>query len=146
MRRFVCSRTICVYVVPDGSSITTTASYDECSETITSNVGTLRSPDYPNDYPANARCEWRLQSQQFSRITLTFDFIDIPGPCAEGEGDYVEVYSGQDEQGAFFGRLCGDDFPNFYRITLPSNQGYVRFRSDGDGVQGQGFEATFTIN
>jgi len=55
----------------------TTPDYSGCSETIVSTVGTLQSPGYPEDYPPNARCEWKLQSALGTTMSITFDYIDV---------------------------------------------------------------------
>ncbi|XP_071848222.1 uncharacterized protein [Apostichopus japonicus] len=56
-----------------------------CNVTLSNSTGTFTSPEYPNVYPSNLDCTWRLQAAEGKVIELTFDDVqleaDTDGQC-----------------------------------------------------------------
>ncbi|PIK60052.1 putative low-density lipoprotein receptor-related protein 6 [Apostichopus japonicus] len=56
-----------------------------CNVTLSNSTGTFTSPEYPNAYPSNLNCTWRLQAAEGKVIELTFDDVqleaDTDGQC-----------------------------------------------------------------
>nr|XP_060623012.1 deleted in malignant brain tumors 1 protein [Anolis sagrei ordinatus] len=102
--------------------------------------GTIQSPFYPSNYPNNANCIWQIQVGSNSRITLTFQNLQLEVcdryrcPC-----DYVEVYDGPPHSSPLLGRICYNSYQTF---TSTSNMMSVRFRSDSS-VTASGFYANY---
>ena len=71
---------------------------------------TISSPRFPNPYPANSFCVWRISARRGERIKMTFDLIDIEKTkvCSF---DYVEVYDSKHVTGPVIGRYCGQILP-----------------------------------
>ena len=94
--------------------------------------GTFTSPNFPGNYPNNARCEWRIQVPYGYRIQLSFTAFDT-----ESDYDFVEISSNST---GLHERYNGSRLP-------PSLEGghrmVARFRSDGS-VNRRGFRAQFT--
>ena len=61
-----------------------------CGENLTSSSGVITSPNFPQDYPANKKCEWNITAPRGKQITLSFtDFVlEDHDSC---QFDYVEV-------------------------------------------------------
>ena len=57
------------------------------------NTTTLLSPNFPQGYYANMRCEWTIFTDQTHRISLKIENFDLEGSpaCAY---DKVEIYQG----------------------------------------------------
>ncbi|NWR90257.1 CUBN protein, partial [Furnarius figulus] len=66
------------------------SSTEECGGDLTAPVGTFTSPNYPNLYPHNRVCEWRITVEEGRRVTLTFNDMKTEGhwSCSS---DYVAV-------------------------------------------------------
>nr|VZI15898.1 unnamed protein product [Spirometra erinaceieuropaei] len=110
-----------------------------CSGRIKSDSGTITSPGYPNDYPPNRECIWRIQVPAGFSIALTFKTFELEDSwgCSN---DYVEIYDGLTANSPRLRRLCGSTVPK--PVWSTNNTLILRFLSD-DRVQGQGFEINF---
>ena len=94
--------------------------------------GTFASPNFPGNYPNNARCEWRIQVPYGCRVRLSFTAF-----YTESGFDFVEISSNST---GLHQRYSGSMRPP----SLMGGQRMVaRFRSDGL-VNGRGFRAQFT--
>lgn len=67
----------------------------ECGGDFTAPVGTFTSPNYPNLYPHNRVCEWRITVEEGRRVTLTFNDMKTEEHwrCSS---DYVAVSIGRE--------------------------------------------------
>ena len=63
---------VCVCTIKDTYVLILTG----CGEVINQSEGTLVSPNYPNDYPYNANCEWYI-SIPSGIILLVFTDFDV---------------------------------------------------------------------
>nr|CAB3234608.1 cubilin [Phallusia mammillata] len=114
-----------------------------CGLTITSESGTIQSPNYPSAYNHNEYCEFLITyDDDFKFIMLTFSQFDVeagsgPGLC---DYDFVKVYGGSDKNAPLLGTFCGSMRPN----TPLSSEGsmLVVFSSDPAEFD-YGFRATY---
>ncbi|XP_072010324.1 cubilin [Engystomops pustulosus] len=117
------------------------ASIEECGGDINGVTGTILSPNYPNFYPHNRVCEWRITVPEGRRVTLTIDDLRIQDH-QDCNNDYVAVYNGYRNQSPLLEKLCGYEAPSA-AIQSSGNTMKVLFITDGSIASG-GFQATFT--
>ncbi|KAK2156973.1 hypothetical protein LSH36_201g01018 [Paralvinella palmiformis] len=133
------------YLLPYFSAkyVTTRAQSSEgrCFYKLRARGSTISSPGFPNPYPANSFCVWRISARKGERIKMTFDLIDIEKTkvCSF---DYVEVYDSKHVTGPVIGRYCGQIVPA--PIISSGKHLRVMFVTDGTG-SGAGFTAHFSV-
>nr|DBA25188.1 TPA: hypothetical protein GDO54_012746 [Pyxicephalus adspersus] len=117
------------------------ASIEECGGERNGIRGTLSSPNYPNLYPHDRNCEWRITVPEGRRVTLTLHDLQVQDQpnCIH---DYVAVYNGYQNQSPLLDKLCGNIDPNKV-IKSSGNTMRVLFNTDGS-VSSGGFQAEFT--
>ncbi|XP_003372445.1 putative CUB domain protein [Trichinella spiralis] len=95
-------------------------STDSCDLEITSKMdksGTITSPNYPNQYPANLRCSYRFRSQNAERVQLVFTDFDLYQPpdhensLCRGEFDHFSAYVDLDGRMSEVDTFCGVEMP-----------------------------------
>ena len=122
-----------VYLLND---LTSTCTGGDCPSSTT---GTIKSTNYPANYPDNADLTFPLVVEEGSQIELTFTAFDLEANsnCAY---DYVKVL---DTDGTTqLAKLCGDSLPS--KIKSSGNKLTVVFHSDVD-INKKGFQATWNI-
>lgn len=79
--------TICFLLIV---SMIDALSFIECGGDLNAPSGTISSPNYPNLYPHNRLCRWKITVPQGRRVTFTFNDLRLEDhdSCAF---DYVEV-------------------------------------------------------
>ncbi|XP_053564549.1 platelet-derived growth factor D [Bombina bombina] len=108
--------------------------------------GCLSSPRFPNSYPRNLLLTWKLDSDENTRIQLTFD---NNFGLEEQENDvcrydFVEVEEASETSTVIRGRWCGHkDVPP--RITSKKNQVKITFKSDDHFVAKPGFKVCYSL-
>ncbi|KAK2147338.1 hypothetical protein LSH36_558g01028 [Paralvinella palmiformis] len=112
-----------------------------CGGQLTSDSGTVISPNFPNAYPHNAQCIWTIAVPDTEVITLTFTDLNIE-TTQNCRYDYVEVRDGEDETSPFVGRYCGSQLPP--AVVSNGNSLWIKFRSDGS-LSNNGFRATWNV-
>ncbi|XP_075684851.1 cubilin [Rhinoderma darwinii] len=117
------------------------ASAEECGGEINGITGTLNSPNYPNLYPHNRVCEWRITVPEGRRVTLTINDLQLQNH-QDCNYDYVAVYNGYQNQSPLLEKLCGNVAPNT-KIRSSGNTMKILFITDGS-VSSGGFQAAFT--
>ncbi|XP_030055456.1 cubilin isoform X1 [Microcaecilia unicolor] len=117
------------------------ASIEECGGDLNAVTGTFNSPNYPNLYPHNRVCEWRITVQDGRRVTLTINDLRIQEhqSCVN---DYVAIYNGFRLRSPSLQKLCGNVDPGI-EVKSSGNMMKVIFVSDGS-VSNGGFSATYT--
>lgn len=50
-----------------------------CGGTLTAPEGNITSPSYPDNYPKNKRCLWKITGPRGQRISLKFDNFQLEG-------------------------------------------------------------------
>lgn len=99
---------------------------DQCGGLLTADSGTLQSPGWPDFYPVNTSCEWRIDLADSSQaIQLTFDRVfGLAGrsPCPR---DSVEIFD--DRSDSSLGRFCFKRRPS--TVTTSGDVARIVFRS-----------------
>lgn len=113
---------------------------DACGGYIDNTIGTLQSPSFPELYPSNKNCVWKIEAPEQYRITLNFSHFDIEGNNQNCEYDSVKVISGTGPEKEASNVFCGSTLP--LPITSESNTLTIEFNSD-NSVQKSGFFASF---
>ena len=93
------------------------STFDRCGEDF-ENVeeGTIQSPNYPDQYPRMAHCNWLITAPKDKYVSISFtDFvIKSSWTCEE---DALIIHDGEDATAPQLAKLCGDmseidDFPS----------------------------------
>ncbi|KAJ8727243.1 hypothetical protein PYW08_015640 [Mythimna loreyi] len=104
-----------------------------CGGALTSEEGTIASPNYPGPYPVNTDCEWVLKSSPGNSAYVQFERFDLE--FSEGcNDDYVEIRE-TNGAGRLLGVYCSSETPKNHSVA---SQIYVKFHSDSQ-TSGQGF-------
>ncbi|PKU30312.1 cub domain-containing protein 2 [Limosa lapponica baueri] len=113
---------------------------DACGGTLTGLSGEITSPRYPESYPNDVECRWRIGGTGGGGpLTLVFADFQVEG----GQGcsfDYVALFDGPTATSPRLGRYCGSARPP--RTTSSTPYLLVLFKSDFN-IGGRGFKAHF---
>eukprot|EP00058_Branchiostoma_floridae_P020568 XP_002606058.1 hypothetical protein BRAFLDRAFT_92077 [Branchiostoma floridae] len=106
---------------------------------LSGNFGIFTSPDYPDDYPNNARCSWQISVNTGYVVAIRFYTFNLDGGgvCPY---DYLEVYDGSSTAAPRLARLCGSSAPT---VFTTGRNAFVVFQTDGI-VTSSGFAAYYT--
>ncbi|KAK7065276.1 hypothetical protein SK128_012048 [Halocaridina rubra] len=114
-----------------------------CGGDLTSLVGELSSPEYPQPYPTSIECIWTIHAGPGNRLQLNFEEFDIE----ESDGcnlDYLEVHQ-HDATGALLLHNCSlSSSPLPPAITANDNM-WLKFKSDGSNAGARGFLASYSL-
>ncbi|XP_053662149.1 cubilin homolog [Anopheles marshallii] len=111
-----------------------------CGGSLTALMGEFSTPNYPDTYPLNVECVWKLSASPGNKMTLSFKELDIE-PTDDCNGDYLEVRE-RDANGPLLGDFCGNQIPT--NLTEASSF-WIKFRSNGAGVS-KGFLAEYAYD
>jgi len=110
---------------------------DQCGALLTSPVGLITSPNYPEPYPSNEECNTTIKVAK-GPIKVAFQAFDVGNTNCED--DYVvidEPIQGKTK------KLCGNQIPKAFNIS--SNEVKISFKSkERIGRPKPGFVATYT--
>ncbi|XP_053489632.1 deleted in malignant brain tumors 1 protein-like [Ictalurus furcatus] len=107
-----------------------------CGGDLTQTQGEFFSPNFPNAYPKETNCTWRLLSPEQKVVSLTFMSVHIE-LCTNCDCDAVYVYDGPSTSSPLLGTLCGHGRKTF---SSSRNTLTVVFSSDSS-FNGRGFIA-----
>nr|VZI15896.1 unnamed protein product [Spirometra erinaceieuropaei] len=110
-----------------------------CGDYIKADNGNISSPDYPNNYPPNSKCIWRIEVPVGFSVLLTFESFDLEEET-DCSFDYLEIFDGSSESSPMLRKLCGSRIPT--AVASTKNTLTVKFNSDNLGHQ-KGFKANF---
>uniref|UniRef100_A0A8B9P225 CUB domain containing protein 2 n=1 Tax=Apteryx owenii TaxID=8824 RepID=A0A8B9P225_APTOW len=82
----------------------------ECQEVYTAVKGNFSSPQYPNFYPNNLKCQWTIQLPPGYRIKVFFLDLDLEGRSSLTDGcdyDHLAAFDGGAENASLLGKWCG---------------------------------------
>lgn len=93
-----------------------------CGGNFTTINGFLNSPSYPENYPANSKCDYIISQPLGVYVNLTvimFNTYDkscgdwiMGGNGIAGDGyDYLEIRDGISKESPLIGRFCGNNIP-----------------------------------
>ncbi|XP_050328157.1 cubilin homolog [Bactrocera neohumeralis] len=125
----------------------------QCGGVLASKNGVITSPNYPLNYPPDARCEWTIEVNPHHTITLTLEEIEMENyySC---EMDFVEAYESansdsdrpaQEAQEKLLFKECGYSDSTQNEWVTTTNTAVVRFESD-DSMQEKGFKLSYKEN
>ncbi|XP_078278371.1 cubilin [Rhinoraja longicauda] len=105
--------------------------------------GSFKSPNWPQNFPSNSECTWRIVGQESKHFEITFDKnFQIPHSTENCGSSYVKMWGGISETDeSLLATLCGNTAPPS-PVIAPANVVSVRFQSKGS--TGTGFSASFT--
>uniref|UniRef100_A0A7M4EBY9 CUB domain containing protein 2 n=1 Tax=Crocodylus porosus TaxID=8502 RepID=A0A7M4EBY9_CROPO len=87
----------------------------ECQEVYTAVKGNFSSPQYPNFYPNNIKCQWTIQLPPGYRIKVFFLDLDLEGRNSLTDGcdyDHLAAFDGGNEKASLLGKWCGREMPS----------------------------------
>ncbi|XP_038068326.1 uncharacterized protein LOC119737788 [Patiria miniata] len=115
-----------------------------CADTKTTSPGTVSSPKYPSNYPANAQCGTLLQAPEGIKIHLNITTLLLEAPNKEGDCfDSLTVYNGPDSSSPELVKFCDSQAEDkVFETTSASNSFYLEFKSDYSS-QKAGFKASY---
>ncbi|XP_009949370.1 PREDICTED: complement C1s subcomponent [Leptosomus discolor] len=103
--------------------------------------GEIASPNYPNQYPENSRCEYRVALRPGYFVALTIRSRDFDVEPADSNGschDSLTLVSGKQH----FGPYCGSKFPGPPEIKTRNNILDIIFQTDHT-VQHKGWKIRY---
>ncbi|XP_064922872.1 cubilin isoform X1 [Columba livia] len=101
--------------------------------------GSFQSPGYPNNYPNDARCVWRIQLPDPDlRVELQFLGVELEGTSCMY--DAIEVYDGGSPSSPLLASVCSNDARAFFSS---GPQLTILFRTDSS-ITARGFEASYS--
>ncbi|KAM7451153.1 disintegrin and metalloproteinaseith thrombospondin motifs protein [Porites harrisoni] len=110
---------------------------DQCGAVLTSPVGLITSPNYPEPYPRNEECNTTIRVAK-GPINVAFQAFDVGSTTCED--DYLvmdEPIQGKSK------KFCGNQIPNSFNVS--SNELKISFKSkERMGRPKPGFVATYT--
>ena len=87
--------------------------FDGCGGYFSTTNGTMNSPSYPDNYPANKECIYTIWQPTGNVILLNFHNMDIDGYSGVCEYyDYLEIRDGPSAESQLLDKLCGSDIPS----------------------------------
>ncbi|MBZ3891922.1 Cubilin [Sciurus carolinensis] len=100
-----------------------------CLEDYTDASGIISSPNFPENYPNDWECIYRITVETQQQIALHFTNFSLEegfnGNCI---GDFVEIRDGGYENSPTLGKYCGSNLPP--SIISHSNKLWLKFKSD----------------
>ncbi|XP_040297353.1 high choriolytic enzyme 2-like [Bufo bufo] len=110
-----------------------------CGGNLTGSLGSFATPNFPNNYPNNARCHWNITAN--IQFIVTFTDIDIEGDGKICPFDKLKIYNGWDFNTLYqMNDLCGKNLPS--PITSYTRSMQFVFTSDSS-VAGKGFRVVY---
>ena len=84
-----------------------------CGGFFESPSGVFMSPSYPNVYPDNSDCVYRISQQYGTFINLTVEIFDIEDDDWDDcSYDSLEIRDGATEESPMIGKFCGTNIPS----------------------------------
>uniref|UniRef100_H2Z034 CUB domain-containing protein n=1 Tax=Ciona savignyi TaxID=51511 RepID=H2Z034_CIOSA len=106
-------------------------------------TGLIKSPNYPNEYPKNIECKYRISSSSSSNmISLSFLAFNLE-PNIQCRFDYLQVFVGRNTTSGSVGKYCGTTTPS--SITRRTRYISMKFKTDGS-VTRSGFNVRYSIS
>uniref|UniRef100_A0A8C7RSX3 ST14 transmembrane serine protease matriptase n=1 Tax=Oncorhynchus mykiss TaxID=8022 RepID=A0A8C7RSX3_ONCMY len=103
----------------------------------------FQSPGFPDQYPAQSRCQWQIRAPEQNAISVRFSHFHIEDDCSD---DFVSIYDSlsPDESQAITHK-CGQRPPsNPLEVVSSSNIMLINLITDS-AVQRPGFSAEYSI-
>lgn len=120
-----------------------------CGEVFLTHKGDIFSLNYPNNYPNNANCIWKVSTDPERRIVIGAEYFSVePGSnIFSCNYDYLQLWDGTSESKQSLGIFCGGG-KSYHKIfqTLYSTGSnlFIQFRSDFI-VSKKGFHLKYSV-
>ncbi|XP_045916959.1 cubilin [Micropterus dolomieu] len=113
-----------------------------CGGVIHADSGTIKSPNYPQNFPANVECSWQIIAHEGNHLEMSFNSdFQIPDSSGSCQSSYIKVWSGQTQNiETLLSTSCGSMAPG--PIIAPYN--IITSRFQGTEAPGRGFTASFS--
>ena len=101
-----------------------------CGGVLTTSSGTFQTPDWPETYPVNIDCEWRIQLPDESKVVeirCEENPFGIAGSLPACNKDYLKFYDGHSKQDTELGPFCHYTKPN--AAIMSSNKAMAIFHA-----------------
>ena len=108
----------------------TTPPSQTCGGLLNAASGTFQTPNWPETYPNNIDCEWRIQlpdADKVVEIRCEEDPFGIAGSLPACSKDYLKFYDGHSKQNTEFGPFCYFMKPS--TAVMSSNKAMAVFHS-----------------
>nr|XP_041573809.1 CUB domain-containing protein 2 isoform X4 [Taeniopygia guttata] len=115
----------------------------ECQEVFTTIKGNFSSPQYPNFYPNNLKCQWSIHLPPGYRVKVFFLDMELEGRSSLTGGcdyDHLSAFDGGTENGSLLGRWCGRE--SLAPVTSRSNRLLLVLHTDRDMAK-RGFSISY---
>uniref|UniRef100_A0A8C5U889 CUB domain containing protein 2 n=1 Tax=Malurus cyaneus samueli TaxID=2593467 RepID=A0A8C5U889_9PASS len=115
----------------------------ECQEVFTTIKGNFSSPQYPNFYPNNLKCQWSIHLPSGYRIKVFFLDMELEGRSSLTGGcdyDHLSAFDGGTEDGSLLGRWCGRE--SLAPVTSRSNRLLLVLHTDRNTAK-RGFSISY---
>ncbi|XP_022102030.1 bone morphogenetic protein 1 homolog isoform X2 [Acanthaster planci] len=112
-----------------------------CGGELQAGSGMLQSPGYPNAYPNEVHCVWKITGRT---IMLHFEAFDVEKE-AKCSFDFLDIQDGDKDhpQSRHIGRFCGSKMPP-KEVSSSTGEVFIKFQSDAT-VRATGFRAMFEV-
>jgi len=94
---------------------------------VTGDTGSIQSPLFPSNYPADTMKAWSISGPPAGRIRLEFRQFALESDIL-CRYDFVEIRDGKNPDAPLVGRFCGKNMPAVYESS--GNSLWVKFKSD----------------
>ena len=126
------------------TTITPTISSSTCGGMISAASGTFQTPNWPETYPNNIDCEWRIQlpdANKVVEISCEEEPFGIAGSLPDCK-DFLKFYDGHSKQDTEYGPFC--HFTNPDTTKMSSNKAMAVFHSGpSHSSSRRGFKCSF---
>ncbi|TRY77363.1 hypothetical protein TCAL_00164 [Tigriopus californicus] len=92
-------------------------------------TGTIESPNYPQNYPSNFSCVWRMHAPELSIIELTCSHVETEDCTPSNLKDYL-LFNPNSQKDEFF-LICGT-YREKFTVKSFTNQALLYFRSSSE--------------
>ena len=116
-----------------------------CGGVLTGASGTFQTPNWPETYPVNINCEWKIRLPDLSKlveIRCEEQPFGIAGAYPDCSKDHLKFYDGHSTQDDSFGPYCHFTPPN--TLTMSSNIAMAVFSAGpSHNPSRRGFKCSF---
>uniref|UniRef100_A0A8C6U4F9 CUB domain-containing protein n=1 Tax=Neogobius melanostomus TaxID=47308 RepID=A0A8C6U4F9_9GOBI len=88
-----------------------------CGGVIHADSGIIKSPNYPQNFPANSECLWHIIAHQGNHLEFNRFDLEASSSCRY---DYVAVYDGPNTLAPLLGTFCGSELPPHLKSSTRS--------------------------
>uniref|UniRef100_A0A3P8SX64 Cubilin n=1 Tax=Amphiprion percula TaxID=161767 RepID=A0A3P8SX64_AMPPE len=113
-----------------------------CGGVIHADSGTIKSPNYPQNFPVNVECSWHIITNEGNHLEMSFNSdFQIPDSTGTCQNSYIKVWSGRTQNSEnLLSTGCGSAAPG--QVIAPYNIITSRFQSSE--TPGKGFSFSFS--